>query len=147
MFFDADKDGDLDLFVGTGGNNHPVGSREMQNRLYLNDGKGNFEINILALPPNAGNTAVVLAADFDNDGDMDLFVGSRSIPGNYGTAPDSYLLFNDGHGKFTDIAKTKNPDIANIGLVTGAVMADMTGDQKPELVIVGEWMTPRMFFG
>ncbi len=145
LFFDADKDGDLDLFVGSGGNNHPVGSREMQNRLYLNDGKGNFAINTAALPPNAGNTGVALAADFDGDGDLDLFVGSRSIPGNYGTSPDSYLLFNDGHGKFTDIANTRNQDIANIGLITGAVMADITGDQKPELVIAGEWMAPRAF--
>lgn len=145
LFFDADKDGDLDLFVGTGGNNHPVGSREMQNRLYFNDGKGNFTINTAALPVNEGNTAVVLANDFDGDGDMDLFAGSRSIPGNYGTSPVSYLLLNDGHGKFNDIAKTKNPEIAQIGLVTGAVFADIAGDQKPELIIAGEWMTPRAF--
>ncbi len=108
------------------------GSREMQNRLYFNDGKGNFNINTAALPVNNGNTAVVLANDFDGDGDIDLFVGSRSIPGNYGTSPTSYLLLNDGHGKFTDIAKTKNPEIAQIGLVTGAVFANITGDQKPE---------------
>ncbi len=145
LFFDADKDGDQDLLVGTGGNNHPAGSREMQNRLYFNDGKGNFDINTGALPANNDNTAVVLAHDFDADGDIDLFVGSRSIPGNYGTTPVSYLLLNDGHGKFTDIAKTKNPDIAKIGLVTGAVLANMTGDQKPELIIAGEWMTPRIF--
>lgn len=145
LFFDADKDGDLDLFVGSGGNNHPIGSREMQNRLYLNDGKGNFTININALPPNDGNTAVALANDFDQDGDIDLFVGSRSIPANYGASPQSYLLINDGTGKFTDIAKTKNPDIATIGLVTGATWADITGDQKPELIIAGEWMAPRIF--
>lgn len=145
LFFDADKDGDLDLLVGSGGNNHPLGSREMQNRLYLNDGKGNFTINIAALPPNEGNTSVLVAADFDGDGDQDLFIGSRSIPGNYGTSPVSYLLINDGKGQFADIAPTKNPDIAGIGLVTGAVMANLEGDDKPELVIVGEWMAPRIF--
>jgi hypothetical protein len=145
LFFDADKDGDLDLFVGSGGNSHPIGSREMQNRLYFNDGKGNFTIHIDALPANDGNTAVVLANDFDSDGDLDLFVGSRSIPGNYGTSPQSYLLLNDGSGKFTDITKAKNPDLATIGLITGATLADITGDQKPELIIAGEWMTPRIF--
>jgi hypothetical protein len=145
LFFDADKDGDADLFVGSGGNNHPMGSREMQNRLYINDGKGNFTINTTALPPNDGNTAVVLAHDFEGDGDLDLFVGSRSIPGNYGTSPASYLLLNDGRGKFNDIAKTKNPDIAQIGLVTGAVFADLTGDRHPELIIAGEWMKPNIF--
>lgn len=145
LFFDADKDGDLDLFAGSGGNNHPAGSREMQNRLYFNDGKGNFTINTTALPANEDNTAVVLANDFDGDGDMDLFVGSRSIPGNYGTSPVSYLLINEGNGKFNDIAKSKNPEIAKIGLVTGAALANVTGDQQPELIIAGEWMTPRIF--
>lgn len=145
LFFDADTDGDPDLLVGSGGNNYPVNSREIQNRLYFNDGKGNFTINTTALPPNEHNTAVVLAHDFDGDGDADLFVGSRSIPGNYGTSPVSYLLLNDGHGKFADIANTKNPDIARIGLITGAALANITGDQRPELVIVGEWMTPRIF--
>ncbi|NII24226.1 VCBS repeat-containing protein [Pseudoflavitalea sp. X16] len=145
LFFDADKDGDADLFVGSGGNNHPMGSREMQNRLYINDGKGNFAINTAALPPNDGNTAVVLAHDFEGDGDLDLFVGSRSIPGNYGVSPASYLLLNDGRGKFNDIAKTKNPDIAQVGLVTGAVFADLTGDRHPELIIAGEWMAPGIF--
>lgn len=145
LFFDADNDKDLDLFVGTGGNNHPAGSREMQNRLYFNDGRGNFTINTAALPANEDNTAVALAHDFDGDGDQDLFVGSRSIPGNYGTSPVSYLLMNDGQGKFKDIAKTRNSDIAGIGLVTGAVLADVAGDQQPELVITGEWMAPRLF--
>ncbi|MDF2186920.1 VCBS repeat-containing protein [Paraflavitalea sp. CAU 1676] len=145
LLFDCDKDGDLDLFVGSGGNSAQPGSREMQNRLYLNDGKGNFQITSGALPPNIGNTAVVINYDIDNDGDQDLFVGSRCIPGNYGTLPFSYLLLNDGHGKFTDIAPSKNPEIAKVGLVTGAVFANTTGDAKPELIIAGEWMAPRIF--
>ncbi|MEP6845880.1 MAG: VCBS repeat-containing protein, partial [Panacibacter sp.] len=145
IFFDCDSDGDLDLFVGSGGNDHPVGSMEMQNRLYKNDGKGNFTADPKALPFSGMNNAVVVAADFDGDGDIDLFAGSRSIPQNYGPAPNSLICINDGKGKFTDIAKTKNPDIAFIGLVTGAVWADVTGDKKEDLVIVGEWMAPRVF--
>lgn len=144
-FFDCDGDGDLDLFVGSGGNDHPVGSIEMQNRLYINDGKGNFTSASKALPFSGMNNAVVVAADFDGDGDIDLFAGSRSIPMNYGPSPTSYICMNDGTGKFTDIAKTKNPGISTIGLITGAAYADVTGDKKKDLVIVGEWMEPRIF--
>jgi hypothetical protein len=144
-FFDCDGDGDLDLFVGSGGNNHPPGSTEFENRLYRNDGKGNFELDSKAFPRSGLNNAVVVAADFDKDGDTDLFVGSRSIPQNYGPSPESYIYINDGKGHFSDIAKTKNKDIANIGLITGAAWKDVTGDQKEDLVIVGEWMTPRIF--
>ena len=86
-----------------------------------------------------------IANDFDNDGDLDLFVGSRSIPKNYGLPPQSYLFVNDGKGHFTDMAKTKNPDISSIGMVTSAVWADVTGDKNKELIIAGEWMTPRIF--
>ena len=145
MFFDADNDRDLDLFVGSGGNNHPSGSKEMQNRLFMNDGKGNFVFSSGSLPASRGNTSVVLANDFDGDGDLDLFVGSRCDPRQYGTTSTSYLLLNDGSGKFTDIAKGRNPDIANIGMVTSAAYANIGGDAHPELIIVGEWMEPRIF--
>ncbi len=144
-FFDCDGDGDLDLFVGSGGNNHSPGSVEFENRLYRSDGKGNFELDSKAFPRSGMNNAVVIAADFDKDGDTDLFVGSRSVPENYGPSPASYIYINDGKGHFTDIAKTKNKDIENIGLVTGAVWADVTGDKKEDLVITGEWMTPHVF--
>ncbi len=145
LFFDCDKDGDLDLFVGSGGNNYPAYSLQFQNRLYRNDGKGNFEIDGNPFPAAGMNTAVAVAEDFDSDGDIDLFIGSRSVPQNYGATPQSFLLVNDGTGKFTDIAKTKNPDIANIGMVTGAVWANIAGDKRKELVIVGDWMAPRIF--
>ncbi len=145
LFFDCDGDGDLDLFVGSGGNDHPSGSWEMQNRLYRNDGKGNFVSDSKALPFSGTNNAVVLAADFDGDGDLDLFAGSRSIPQRYGPSPNSFIYINDGKGNFIDIAKTKNQDISVIGLVTGAVWTDVTGDRKEDLVIVGEWMAPRIF--
>ena len=147
LFFDADNDGDLDLFVGPGGNSNPSFARQMQFRLYKNDGKGNFTIDASAFPfNNSGmNTAVAVAGDFNHDGYPDLFVGGRSVPRQYGLNPPSFIFINDGKGHFTDIAKTKNPEIANIGMVTGAVLADMKGDKEKELVITGEWMAPRIF--
>jgi hypothetical protein len=145
LFFDADNDGDLDLFVGPGGNNSPPYSRLMQNRLLINDGKGNFTLEGKAFPANGVNVGVAIANDFDHDGDLDLFVGGRNTPRDYGVNPSSFIFVNDGHGHFTDIAKTKNPDIANIGMVTSAAWADITGNSDKELVIVGEWMSPRIF--
>ncbi|MEO8961626.1 MAG: VCBS repeat-containing protein [Ginsengibacter sp.] len=145
LFFDADNDGDLDLYVGPGGNNNPPYSRQMQSRLYINDGKGNFSIDVDAFPPNGVNTGVAIAYDFNHDGYPDIFIGGRSSPRDYGVSPSSYLYVNDGHGHFKDIAKPKNPDIANIGMVTGAVWADVTGDSSKELIITGEWMAPRIF--
>jgi hypothetical protein len=91
------------------------------------------------------NISVAAANDFDGDGDVDLFVGASNVPYNYGVSPDSYLYVNDGKGHFTDIAKTRNPDIAHIGMVTGAVWANLTEDKQKELIIVGEWMAPRIF--
>jgi len=145
LFFDADGDGDADLFIGPGGNDNPPESRQTQSRLFKNDGKGEFVLDANAFPPNGMNTAIAIANDFDGDGDLDLFVGGRSVPRDYGVSPSSYIYLNDGKGHFTDIAKTKNPDIANIGMVTGAAWADVTGDTQEELIIVGEWMAPRIF--
>ena len=147
LLFDADGDGDLDLFVGAGGNNTPPYSRQLQYRLFLNDGKGNFTLDPDAFPANGNdvNTAVAIACDFNHDGYQDLFIGGRSIPHEYGSAPASYLFVNDGKGHFTDIARTKNPDIAGIGMVTAAAWADITGDSAKELIITGEWMAPRIF--
>ncbi len=144
LFFDADKDGDQDLFVGSGGNNYSIGSKELQNRLYINDGKGNFTFDANALPANTMNTATVAAHDFDNDGDLDLFVGSHSVPGDYGTTPVSMLLLNNGKGKFIDISK-ENPGIQHAGMITGATWADVNGDHKKELIIIGEWIYPKIF--
>ena len=141
IFFDADGDGDLDLF-GTGGNNIHPPARELQHRLYINDGKGNFTIDVYAFPQNDMNISVAANYDFNGDGEADLFVGSRSVPFQYGTAPRSYIYKNDGKGHFTDVTP---PEIANIGMVTGAVWADINGDGKKELMITGEWMRTRMF--
>jgi hypothetical protein len=145
LFFDCDKDGDADLFIGPGGNNNPPYSREMQSRLLKNDGKGNFTLDAAAFQSNGMNTGIAAACDFDHDGDLDLFVGSRSTPRNYGVAPASFIYINNGQGHFIDVAKTKNPDIANIGMVTGAVWADVAGDANKELIIAGEWMAPRIY--
>jgi len=145
LFFDADKDGDLDLFIGSGGNNVQPGQREIQHRLYKNDGKGNFAIDVTAFPNNNMNISVAANYDYDGDGDEDLFVGSRSIPFNYGMTPQSYLYQNDGGGHFTEVPAPMIPGIADAGMVTGAVWADVTGDGKKELVITGEWMTTKIF--
>ncbi len=142
LFFDADKDGDLDLFVGTGGNRTPAFSLEYQNRLYKNDGQGNFEIYAGALPNTGMNTSCVVANDFNGDGYIDLFVGSRSVPQNYGMNPKNVCYLNDGQGGFKEL---KSKELSLLGMVTGASCADVTGDGKPELIVVGEWMTPHVF--
>lgn len=145
LFFDADKDGDLDLFIGAGGNNVQPGSREIQHRLYINDGHGNFTINTQAFPNNNMNISVAVAYDYDGDGDEDLFVGSRSVSFVYGQTPQNYIYQNDGSGSFTDVTNSLNPSIANIGMVTGALWADVDGDNKKELIVTGEWMSTKIF--
>lgn len=145
LFFDCDKDGDLDLFTGAGGNAYPFNSPEMQNHLYLNDGKGNFSKAFGKLPASPGNISTAIAYDFDRDGDQDLFVGCRSIPRNYGVVTNNALYVNDGSGKFTDATKQLLPELSNAGMVTGAVWTNMTGDTAKELVITGDWMWPRIF--
>lgn len=145
VFFDADGDGDKDLFIGPAGNNDPEFSREMQCRLLLNDGKGNFSIHSKAFPSAGINTSVAVPFDFDGDNDLDLFVGARSLSRNYGEDPTSFIFINDGKGNFRDFTKEKNADIAKIGMVTSAAWENITGDSKKELVIVGEWMSPRIF--
>ena len=143
-FFDADQDGDLDLFIGAGGNHRPAKSREMQDRIWYNDGQGHFEFKPESLPPNGVNTAVGLPVDFDADGDTDLFVGSRSVPGMYGVPGQSYLYQNDGKGNFKAVTKALAPDLADveIGMVTDAILADVTGDESKELILTQEWGSP-----
>lgn len=145
LFFDADGDGDSDLVVGSGGNESLVTSPDLPTRLYLNDGKGNFTLNNRALPPNAMNTAVIVAEDYDNDGDIDLFVGSRSVPREYGSSPSSYIYQNDGKGIFKDVAKAIAPELTKVGMVRDAAWVDVDGDGRKELVVAGDWMAPVVF--
>ncbi len=145
LFFDADGDGDMDLFIGAGGNNITPGSRELQNRLFINDGKGNFKISYNAFPLNQDNIGAVVAYDFNKDGYLDLFVGANSVSKEYGITPHSHIYLNNGKGLFSEMPENKLSGINSVGMVTGAVMCDVDGDKEKELVIVGEWMSPRIF--
>lgn len=142
---DVDKDGDLDLIIGPGGNNNEINTRELQLRLFKNDGKGNFTIDANAFPNTSMNIAVIEANDFNNDGFVDLFVGSRNYPFIYGVNPTSFLLQNDGQGHFKDVAPSIAPELVNMGMLTGASWVDVDGDHQLELVVVGEWMAPHIF--
>jgi len=144
-FFDADGDGDIDLYVGSGGNEVVERKEYRKDRLYLNDGKGKFTYQGSALPEVFLNTSVVIAHDYDGDGDQDLFVGTRSVPGIYGINPESFLLENGGNGNFKNVTEAKAFDLMKIGMVTDATWADMTGDGKKDLVVVGDWMSPVIF--
>ncbi|MEM6320202.1 MAG: VCBS repeat-containing protein [Bacteroidota bacterium] len=142
LFFDADGDGDLDLYVARGSNEFTGLSAELIDRLYLNDGVGNFTQSPQRLPNQrkTESTACVKAADVDQDGDLDLLVGVRLKTGVYGVPVSSYLLTNDGRGNFTDATSTVAPDLAQIGMVTDANWADIDGDQDLDLVVIGDWM-------
>lgn len=141
--FDADGDGDLDMYVASGSNEAEPLSKALADRLYTNDGKGNFSRKADAVPgqkPFA--TACVRPADLDGDGDLDLFVGMRLLPGKVGQPVGGFLLINDGKGYFnmqqTDVLK-------NLGMPTDATWADVDGDKDPDLIVVGEWMPIRVF--
>lgn len=144
-FFDADGDQDLDLFVGSGGNNKLPSGPEFEHRLFINDGKANFIYKENAFPHNGNNIGAVQSFDFDGDGDLDLFVGSRSVPYKYGVTPSSYLYINDGRGVFSDKTTQLAPAFLKLGMVTDAAMAKITYSDKKDLIVVGEWMTPRVF--
>jgi enediyne biosynthesis protein E4 len=145
LFFDADGDKDLDLFIGAGGNNTRPGERTLEHRLYINDGRGAFKLNTAAFPANSANISTAVAYDYDGDGDEDLFVGGRSIPSAYGVLPPSYVYENDSHGNFTDVTAKLAPGIAKLGMVTAALWADVFGDDRKELVVTGEWMDTKVF--
>ena len=143
-FFDADGDGDLDLAVGTGGN--LIRDKELyQTRLYLNNGKGEFSVSTAKLPFLKTNISVIAAHDFDSDGDIDLFVGSRSIPGVYGVNPPHLFLLNDGKGTFTDGTERYAYELKDAGMVTDAKWLDIDNDNILDLVTVSEWGTPLIF--
>ncbi|HEY9488130.1 MAG TPA: VCBS repeat-containing protein [Chryseosolibacter sp.] len=143
LFFDADGDTDLDLYIVSGGSEHSRHSPLYGDKLYVNGGKGNFSEAFNALPDIRDSGSTVNAADFDRDGDLDLFVGGRLIPGKYPLASNSSILRNDsqkGHCKFTNITDEVAPELINCGLVSGALWTDMDQDGWMDLLIVGEFM-------
>ena len=142
-FFDADGDGDKDLYVVSGSYEFNRFPKLLQDRLYLNDGNGNFsKANTVPEITSAGS--VVVPSDIDNDGDLDLFVGGRVIPGKYPHAPKSYILIND-NGMFIDSTLNVSPELENIGMVTDAKWFDIDKDNDLDLIITGEWMGIEVF--
>ncbi|MEX0748359.1 MAG: VCBS repeat-containing protein [Rhodothermales bacterium] len=137
-FFDADGDRDLDLYVVSGGNEYSEKAPALSDRLYLNDGNGRFTRSTLPLQYESGS--VVRPADYDGDGDIDLFVGSRLVPWRYGLPPSAVLLENDGHGRFTDATGNVAPVLEKLGMVTDAVWTDFDLDSRLDLILVGEWL-------
>jgi len=140
-FIDADNDNDLDLVIGSGGNFQ--GARTGV-RIYFNDGNGNFDDYKIIARINA-NIANIAPHDFDNDGDIDLFVASFSVPGIYGINPENMLLENDGNGNFINVTDTKAHNTKFIGMITDAIWKDIDGDTKKDLILVGEWMSPKIY--
>ncbi|TLP71857.1 FG-GAP repeat domain-containing protein [Maribacter sp. ACAM166] len=138
LFFDADNDEDLDLYLVSGSYEIPANHSVSTDRFFLNDGKGMFQ-RTDALPQDLTNGSCVKAADFDADGDLDLFVGGRVVSASYPTAPKSFLLRND-NGKFVDVSKKYFPELQNIGMVTDALWSDFDMDGRPDLILTGEWM-------
>lgn len=137
LFFDVDNDKDLDLYIATGNYSLPENSSLLQDRLYINDGKGNFSKG--KLPKMLSVTKAIATNDFDNDGDIDLFVGGRIIPGKYPNAPESFLLENK-NGRFVNITSKKAPELKHLGLINDASFSDFDNDGDNDLIVVGEWM-------
>ena len=140
-FFDANGDGFMDLYVCSGGySSYAADDLLLQDRLYINDGTGNLRKANNALPKMYSSKGCVRVTDFNGDGHPDVFVGGRVVPGRYPETPQSYLLINDGKGKFKDEITTIAPQLQKTGMVTDAAWVDMNGDKKQDLILVGEWM-------
>jgi len=148
VLFDADGDNDIDMYIACGSNERPPGSIAYQDKLFINDGRGNFIIDTAAIPENLTSKSCVRVADFDNDGDPDLFIAGRCYPFNYPRPVPAMLLRNDsknGKAKFTDITASAAGGLANVGMVCDAVWTDFDKDGWPDLLLAGEWM-PLKFF-
>ena len=146
VFFDADNDGDLDLYVSSGGVEYFSGSYALFDRLYVNDGFGEYTRSSQLLPTsNPESTSVVIPNDFDNDGDIDLFVGIRLKPGSIGVQQNGYILENNGIGEFKDVTLELAPEMIGLGMITDAKWVDFDNDADYDLIIVGEWMGIKLF--
>jgi len=148
LIFDAENDGDNDIYIVSGGNEFKNHSPDLQDRLYINDGKGNFKKDPLALPRMTSSGSRVYANDFDKDGDLDLFVGGRLVPANYPSPADSYILENistNGIPRFMNNTAKLAPELKKIGLVTSAKWMDYDNDGWTDLIVVGEWMPIKVF--
>jgi ASPIC and UnbV/FG-GAP-like repeat len=143
VLFDADNDGDLDLYIATGGYKNPPNSPAYDDKLYINDGKGNFTLSTTTLPRNRASKSCVRAIDYDNDGDLDLFIAGRASPWNY-PEPVSCVIYRndskDGKIIFTDVTSTVARPLLNIGMVSDAIWTDFDNDGWQDLVLAGEWM-------
>jgi enediyne biosynthesis protein E4 len=144
LLFDADSDKDMDLYMVSGGFEHADGSEHYQDLLYRNDGKGNLTVDPSALPEIRSSGSCVRAADIDHDGDLDLFVGGRVVPGAYPMPARSFVLRND-NGKFADVTKEVAPELASPGMVTDAIFSDYDNDGWQDLIVAGEFM-PLTFY-
>ena len=144
VFFDADGDGDEDLYVVSGGYAMPQNDASYQDRFYINENSQFIKIE-KALPHETIAGSVVKAIDFDNDGDIDLFIGGRVVPGRYPVTPESTLLQNDGKGNFTNVTASMAPALQYAGMITDAAWADINNDGRKELIICGEWMPLEIF--
>lgn len=142
-FFDADGDGDPDLYVCSGGNEYMQGSPQLEDRLYINDGKGHFTKSN-TIPSIRVSTGVVTSGDIDGDGDLDLFVGGRQLPQQYGYPVQSFLLKNE-NGRFVDATAQWVDGFEKLGMISDALLADFDGDNDLDLICAGEWTPIKVF--
>lgn len=139
LFFDIDGDNDMDLYIASGGSEFKQGDKLLKDRLYLNNGYGNFQKDASAVPNIYYSSQTVKSSDIDNDGDLDLFVGTRVVPGKYITPASSVILINE-NGKLRQAPDIIAPSLKNLGMVTDAVFSDIDQDNDEDLIIIGEWM-------
>jgi len=148
LFFDADNDGYLDLYVVSGGISFEINSTQYQDRLYLNDGTGQFRNISNVLPSESTSGSCAVAADYDMDGDLDVFVGGRHQGSGYPNSPKSFILRNESKGnniKFVNATEEISTSLEHIGMVTDVQWTDYNGDSWPDLIVVGEWMGIKVF--
>jgi len=149
LFFDADGDNDLDLYVVSGSSEFELGSKYYMDRLYINDGKGNYEIKPDALPDIRRSGANVSAADYDKDGDLDLFIGGMLVPNKYPMPESSLILRNEttsrDHPQFVDVTNEVAPELSRVGLVSSSLWTDFNNDGLLDLIVVGEWLSVTFF--